>query len=129
MSKKFEYKYSAPTILERKEIESIRSHYLPKDSSVKKLEKLKKLDKKVRMIPNILSLIIGTIGILVFGLGMTYFLLWIDVWYVGIVFFILGVILMIFSYPIYQKISNYLKEKYSEEIIKLSNELLNKKND
>ena len=41
MSDKFEYKYSAPSLSERQQIDSIRNQYLPKDKKEEKLEKLK----------------------------------------------------------------------------------------
>ena len=38
MSEKFEYKYSAPTQRERKEVDSIRSQYLPKEEVMTNIE-------------------------------------------------------------------------------------------
>ncbi len=124
MSKKFEYNYSAPTQSEREEIESIRREYLPKNEREQKFELLKKLDSKVKNTPLILSLSLGVVGCLIFGTGMTFFLEWKSVWYVGIPFGIVGIILMILAYPIYKKTIKKLKEKYADEIIKLSNELM-----
>lgn len=129
MSDKFEYKYSAPTIEERKEIDSIRSQYLPKDKSISKLEKLRSLDKKVKGIPQAFGLSFGIIGILIFGLGLTFFLEWTNYWYIGIPLSLVGTILMIMAYPIYTKVLNKYKEKYGKEIIQLSNELLNENNE
>ena len=48
MSKKFEYKYTAPTMEERKEIDSIRRQYLPTDKSMTKMDRLRYLDRKVK---------------------------------------------------------------------------------
>ena len=44
----FEYSYSAPTAGERREIEGIRSKYMPADERQQKLERLKALDRKVK---------------------------------------------------------------------------------
>lgn len=124
MSNKFEYKYTAPTIEERKEIDSIRSQYLPKDKSMTKIERLRYLDKKVKDFPLILSLCFGIIGTLIFGAGLTFFLEWSDYWYIGIPFSLIGVCLIALAYPIYKKSLLMQKKKYSAEIIELSNELL-----
>ena len=47
--------------------------------------------------------------------------------YFGIPFVLIGSIIMIVVYPLYIKIYNYLKEKYTNEILQLSDEIL--KND
>lgn len=120
----FEYNYVAPTSEERKEIESIRNNYISQNKSVDKLEILRKLDNKVKSIPTIISLIFGIVGLLIFGLGLTMILEW-KVTIGGIIVGAIGVIPMILAYPMYRKISNNLKNKYSDEIIKLSDELLN----
>lgn len=125
MSDKFEYKYSAPTLEERKEIDSIRSQYLPKDKTMSKLERLRYLDYKVKNIPMILSLTFGIVGILLFGVGLTFFLEWNNLWFLGIPFGIFGTILIFLAYPIYSKLLRKYKSKYGKEIIELSNELLN----
>ena len=122
----FEYKYSAPTSAERKEIESIRNSYLI-EKSPNKHEQLRKLDRKVRNLPTAFSLIVGILGLLLLGLGFSMILEWkIYLW--GIVVSCIGLIAISLAYPIYFKTSNYLKSKYSEQILKLSEELLNEKN-
>lgn len=127
MGDKFEYKYSAPTQEERKEIDSIRSQYLPKDKTMTKLDRLRMLNNKVNGVPMIVSLIFGIIGMLIFGLGLTFFLEWTSLWYLGIPCSLIGITLMILAYPSYQKTLEKYKNKYGKEIIDLSNELLNDK--
>ena len=124
MSNKFEYNYTAPTIEERKEIDRIRNQYLPNDKIMNKMERLRYLDNKVKTIPMILSLSLGVIGLLLFGTGLTFFLEWASYWYIGIPFGIIGVVLIVLAYPIYKKVLDKQKSKYSAEIIELSNELL-----
>jgi len=125
MSEKFEFKYSAPTMGEREEIESIRKQYLPKDKSMNKIERLRYLDNKVKSIPLIVSLCFGVIGLLTFGLGMTFFLEWTKLWYLGIPCGLIGFALIIPAYPIYNKLLIKYKEKYGAEILEISEELLN----
>ena len=129
MSKKFEYKYIAPTMEERKEIDSIRRQYLPKDKTITKMDRLRHLDKKVKSIPQAISISFGTVGLLTFGLAMTFFLEWTNYWYIGIPCAIIGIILMVLAYPINTKLLFRLKEKYGKEIVELSNELLNEESE
>ena len=129
MSKKFEYKYTAPTMEERKEIDSIRRQYLPTDKSMTKMDRLRYLDRKVKGVSQAVSISFGVIGLLMFGTGMTFFLEWVNYWYIGIPFALIGGILMSFAYLIYIKLLTKLKNKYGKEIIELSNELLNEENE
>ena len=120
----FEYNYIAPTSEERKEIESIRNTYAKRSASNEKLDQLRRLDFKVRNTPIILALVLGVVGILTFGVGLTMMLEWnMLVW--GIVVSIVGLIPVAFAYPTYLKSNKVLRDKYSQQIIKLSDELLN----
>lgn len=125
MSNKFEYKYEAPSLEERKEIDSIRQQYLPKDKNVSKMEELRNLHNKVKNVPMIWGISLGVVGILFFGTSMTFFLEWSALWYCGIPFAIIGTILIALAYPVYKKIEQKYKDKYGKQILELSNELLN----
>ncbi len=124
----FTYSYSAPTSENRKEIESIRSKYLNQATSTDaKFNKLKKLDNKVKNIPTTIALAIGIVGLLIFGLGISMILEWkIIIW--GVVVSLAGFSVMIIANPIFKFSTKKLKEKYSAEILKLSEELLNNEN-
>lgn len=105
--------------------ESIINDYSKKDTS--KVIQLKKLDNKVKQGPFIFSITFGIISSLIFGTGMclamnviggtTLFMI------VGIIVGIIGIILMIINYPIYKKMLNHNKEKYSEDIMTLAREI------
>lgn len=123
MADKFNYKYNAPTQNEKEEIENILNDYLPKDKKESKIETLRKLDFKVKNIPMIIGLSIGIIGTLVFGLGLTFILEWNNL-ILGIIISILGLIIICLAYPLYNKIYNNMKNKYKDQIIEISNELL-----
>ena len=120
----FEFNYSAPSSEERKEIESIRNSYLAKSSSVdNKLETLRKLDSKVKNTPTMIALIIGIVGTLIFGLGMTMVLEWnLAIW--GVVVGTVGAVPISMAYPVFKLTHKKLKNKYSSQILKLSEELL-----
>lgn len=121
---KFEYTYRAPVKGEREEIENIRSKYLPKTKEETKLQRLKRLDSKVNNIPSTWALCVGIIGLLVFGLGLTMILEWnVVIW--GVIVAIVGVIPMGLAYPLYRYVNKKVTAKYREEILKLSDELLN----
>ena len=125
MANKFEYKYKAPTQEERQEINNILNDYLPKSESNNKLDYLRKLDFKVKNIPMIVGLNLGIIGTLIFGLGLTCFLEW-NLIILGFIFSLLGMIVAVMAYPLYKVIYKRMKNRYSDEIIKISNELLNR---
>ena len=122
---RFEYTYSAPTENERREIESIKKQYVPTQEKEDKLEKLRKLNKRVIQPPMIIGSATGVIGTLVFGLGMAMVLEWgIIVW--GVMVGIIGAAFMAVAYSVYCLILRQKKKKYGKQIVELSNELLNK---
>ena len=124
MNDQFNFKYVAPTEEERKEIDSIRRQYLPQDQTESKMQRLRRLDALVKNTATIWSLVLGVLGSLIFGLGLTMVLEWsIVIW--GIVIAIVGSIPIALAYPVYLKRLQINKEKYGEEILKLSEELLN----
>ena len=130
MSNQFDFKYSAPTEEERKEIASIRKQYAPdeqtKDNKESKLERLRRLDAKVKDTAIIWSLVLGVVGCLVFGLGLALVLEWkIIIW--GVIVCAIGCVPMIIAYPTHNYLLKLYKKRYGEEIIKLSEELLNEK--
>ena len=127
MSDKFNFKYTAPTEEERKEIDSIRRQYAPKEQEETKLERVRRLDALVKSVPTIWALVLGVLGTLIFGLGLTMILEWnILLW--GIVLMVLGSVPIAVSYPVYKKVLKKYKNRYGEEILRLSEELLNEEN-
>lgn len=119
MEEKFEYTYSAA---EQKEVEAIRKKYLPKEDD--KMETLRKLDRKVEQPGTIAALVIGIVGALVMGTGMSFCLVWGDTFLVqGIVIGVVGMILAGVAYPVYKKITKKKRAEYAAQIIALSNEL------
>lgn len=124
MENKFEYTYVAPTESERKETEAIRKRYLPEPENLDKLTRLRNLDEKVKRFPMILSLSLGVVGTLIFGLGLTMILEWsMIVW--GAAVAVVGMILLALAYPAYKISLTNRKRKYGAEILKLSEEILN----
>ncbi len=122
----FNYTYSAPTEEERREIASIRKQYEPQEKTETKIERLRKLDGFVKNSATALSLVCGVVGCLVFGLGLTMILEWtLYVW--GVAVCVVGAIPTALAYPVYKRILEFNKKKYGDEILKLTEELLNEK--
>lgn len=120
----FSYNYSAK---ENKEVQEIRKKYLPQEES--KLEELKRLDRCVQESGMMESLIVGIGGMLVFGLGMCLAMEVIgNSVILGILLGIVGAAGMFAAYPVYRKIFNKTKEKYTPRILELTAELTGEKN-
>ena len=113
----FVYTYSAP---EQAEIRRIREKYLPKEEST--LEKLRKLDAQAERPGTVWALVLGIVGLLIFGTGMCCCLVW-ELYAVGIVVGILGGIMLSLAYPAYVRITKKQREKLASEILKLTDEL------
>ena len=124
MNNQFNFKYTAPTEEERKEIDSIRRQYAPQEKTETKLERLRRLDGHVKNTAIIWSLVLGVVGTLVLGLGLTMILEW-SIWLWGIVLMVIGSVPMAIAYPVYKSALNKGKAKYGDEILRLSEELLN----
>ena len=122
----FTYSYSAK---ENTEVQAIRKKYLPREES--KLEELRRLDETVQASGMVESLSVGIGGALIFGLGMC---LAMQVIGSGIVMMILGILIgivgmigMLVAYPVYRKVFNQTKEKYTPRILELTTELTGEK--
>ncbi len=119
----FNYTYIAPTERERKEIERIRDAYKPKTQNETQIERLKKLDQKVHRFPMILSLTLGIVGILIFGLGLSL-ILEMDMLVIGSCIAVAGFVPLALAYPAYRASTENRKKKYGAEILELSEKLL-----
>lgn len=123
-NEKFVYNYSAK---DNAQINAIRQKYLPKEES--KLDELKKLDYKVQTSGYTESLCVGIISALIFGLGMCLSMQVIGsgiaLKILGIAVGIVGMAGMALAYPIYKKVYEKTKEKYTPRILELTEELTN----
>lgn len=116
----FEYNYSAKR---QAEIEAIQKKYLPQEDD--KLEQLRALDRSVERPGTIASIMVGLIGTLVFGAGMSLALVWTDsLLTLGIIVGLIGGALIGAAYPVYQWLTQKEKERLAPQILALSEELL-----
>lgn len=124
----FRYTYSAK---EQEEIKRIREKYQPKEED--DISRLRKLDAKVTQKATVNSLVIGIIGALIMGTGMSFIMTDIGVllgipgsisMVMGIVAGLFGIVLIGAAYPIYSKVLKTEREKAVPEILRLTEELI-----
>lgn len=117
----FEYTYSAP---EHEEIKRIREKYLPKDEREQKLEALRRLDQSVTQKATWASVTLGTASTLVMGVGMCCCLVWTQLFALGIVIGVLGILGIALAYPMYRHIAEKERARVAPEILRLTQELM-----
>ncbi len=116
----FKFSYSAK---EKKEIEGIRTKYIPREESG--LDKLRRLDASVTEKATVLSLVLGVLGTLILGTGMSLCMVVGGKWFVpGIVIGFIGIVSAVLAYPAYNKVIKRERVKVSAEILRLTDELL-----
>ncbi|MGN0701531.1 MAG: hypothetical protein ACI4J8_11100 [Oscillospiraceae bacterium] len=116
----FSYTYSAK---QQEEIKKIREKYAPKEAD--KMEQLRRLDESVTKKGTAISLIVGIIGALVLGFGMSCCMVWTETLFaVGIVAGIVGIAFACTAYPIYNYVVKKERAKIAPEILRLTDELM-----
>ncbi len=124
----FSYTYSAG---EQAELKKIREKYIEKEES--KLERLRRLDRSVAQKAQAVSLIVGIIGALILGIGMSLAMTEIGAdigmghiasMITGISTGVVGAVLASLAYPIYNAVLKHQRKKIAPEIIKLTDELM-----
>lgn len=121
-NKTFNYTYSAK---EQAELEKIRKKYMPKEQD--KLAYIKKLDKSVSDKATMWSILVGVIGTLIMGTGMSLCMVAAKVWMiVGIIIGVIGMAIVAVAYPLYMRISKKERERIAPEILRLTEEVMNK---
>ena len=108
---------------EQKQAEQIRRQYVNREDN--KIEQLKKLDSKVKAPGKIVATIIGVVGALVMGTGMSFVMVWENMT-IGLILGIPGLIVAALAYPVCFWITSSRKKKYADEIMNLSEELIRK---
>lgn len=111
--------------------QKIRTQYMEKEST--ELDALRELDAKVKRPANVFAYVFGSISAVVMGAGMS--LVMTDIGAMlgiastmipGIVIGTIGLGMALLTYPMYKGILNSRKRKYSAEILKLSDKIINK---
>ena len=109
-------------------VNKIRSQYIQNDK--KELKELVNLDKKVKLRPSILAYVLGTIGALIMGFGMSLTMTNIgstlgikNTMLIGTILGIIGIVICVINYPINNKYLEVRKAKFSTEILRLTDKL------
>ncbi len=115
----FAYTYSSK---QQEEIRRIRQKYLPKSED--KMDELRRLDRSATRKGTILSLTVGVVGCLLFGLGMACTLVWMDTMFIpGIVIGIVGIAAVAAANPVYAYVTKKERARLAPQILKLADEL------
>ena len=124
----FKYTYSAK---EQDEIKRIRQKYQSQEEDG--MKRLRKLDASATSKATVIALVLGIVGALLLGTGMSFIMTDIAVllgmtgmanMIVGIIVGVLGIILVVLAYPVYSKVLKNEREKIAPEILRLTNELM-----
>lgn len=116
----FQYTYSAR---EQAEVKRIRSKYMPREED--KMAQLKKLDASVTGKATTVSLIVGVIGALILGTGMSCCMVWADKLLIpGIVIGLVGMGICGLAYPLYERTLKKERARVAPEILRLTDELM-----
>ena len=122
----FTYTYSAQ---QQEEIQNIRKKYLAPEED--KMERLRKLHYSATQKAQVWALVLGIIGALIMGSGMS--LVMTDIGEIigltsafipGIVIGILGMIPVALAYPVYNRVLTKERQRIAPEILRLSEELM-----
>ncbi len=103
---------------QKDEFQKIKEKYTSGKKEQTDLERLQALDKKVESPGQIVSLIIGIIGLLIAGGGMSHVLVN-NAFLVGIPLSLLGIAVMLPAYPVYKAITKSRREKYAPQILEI----------
>ena len=124
-NKNFSYPCRAPTAEERREIEGIRRQYGAAGER-DDLTKLRALDARVKNTAKIWGISLGVSGTLIFGLGLSMILEW-EIFAWGALVAAVGAVVLGAAYPAYRFFLKKGKDRYREEILRLSEKLLQEK--
>ena len=128
MEENFKYTYSAK---EQKEIKSIRQKYAAPKEAEDKMAQLRRLDARVESRATTAGLVVGIIGALIMGTGMSLILTDLGAalgtvisMLIGVAAGVVGMILVCLAYPIYNRTLKKERDKVSAQILHLTDELL-----
>ena len=109
--------------------EKIRTQYVEKEST--ELEALRALDKKVKRPVNLFSYLLGSLGAIVMGAGMSLVMTELgrmlgmeSTMILGIVIGCVGLATVLLNYPLHKKLMKARKAKYAQEILLASEKIL-----
>ena len=124
----FNYTYSAK---EQEEIKAIRKKYAASEEAEDKMTQLRRLDAGVCSKASAAALVVGIVGALIMGIGMSLVMTdigavlgTIPAMVIGIGIGVTGIVLVCLAYPIYNRTLKKEREKIAPEILRLTDELM-----
>ena len=124
----FNYTYSAK---EQEEIKAIRKKYAASEEAEDKMTQLRRLDASVYSKASAAALVVGIVGALIMGIGMSLVMTDIGAvlgtvlaMVIGIGIGVIGIVLVCLAYPIYNRTLKKEREKIAPEILRLTDELM-----
>jgi len=127
---KFSYTYSAK---EQEELKKIREKYTPPTEAEDKMARLRRLDASVTRTAGFAAIVIGIVGALIMGFGMSLCMTELGeilniydgvIMIIGIIVGTVGGIIASLAYPIYNVIVRVKRKRLAPEIISLADELM-----
>ena len=121
----FSFTYSAK---EQTEIQRIRSKYVPQEED--KMAQLRRLDAIPHQRAQVWSLVIGILGSLILGTGMSLAMTEIGAalgqmgMVIGILVGIIGLVMVALAYPVYDRILKKERARIAPQILQLTEQLL-----
>ncbi|MGN0166319.1 MAG: dihydropteridine reductase [Lachnospiraceae bacterium] len=110
-------------------VQKIRTQYTEKEHT--QLDALRELDAKVKRPANVFAYVFGTISAIIMGCGMSLVMTDIgstigmtETMVPGIIIGVVGMLLALINYPLHKSIMNSRKKKYADQIIKLSDKIM-----
>ncbi|MBP3704052.1 MAG: hypothetical protein J6I98_00830 [Clostridia bacterium] len=111
-------------------VQKIRTQYTEKEST--ELDVLRELHAKVKRPANVFAYVFGSISAIIMGSGMSLVMTDIgttlgmtNTMLPGILIGIVGMFMAIINYPVFKGILGARRRKYADEIIALSNKIMN----
>lgn len=127
-NEKFTFTYSAR---EQEEIRRIRSNYVAPVQEEDKMAYLRRLDDSATSKATMISLIVGILGALMLGGGMSLIMTDIGRAFgtilailLGVAVGIVGIVLVCLAYPLYNRTLKKEREKIAPEVLRLTEELM-----
>lgn len=118
----FRYSYRAG---DQEEIRRIREKYVPKEED--KLERLRRLDAGVTQKGTVTALILGVLGCLILGTGMSMIMVWGgELFLPGVIVGVVGLAAVMAAFPVYGHVVKKERERLAPEILRLTDELIDK---
>ena len=122
MKEDFRYTYAPQPKEEKEVVKRILQQYIPQEENL--VDRLRKLDEKAKNPGIILALVMGVIGTLILGTGLSMVMVW-GMMITGIFVGLIGMAVAALAYPAYLNMIKKGKAKYASEILRISKVVLN----